>query len=247
MQQLNQSVIEITMSFKLESVVPWGRSLEEYTRMFDLTPDELNLKILDCAGGPASFNAEMFKSQPEIPGSEYKVISCDPIYQFSADEIALRIQETYQRVIDGAKTMYKYFVWQDIQSPEHLGQIRMAAMQQFLDDLPLGIQQGRYVTGELPVLPFESDRFEIALCSHFLFTYSDVLSQEFHLASIREMCRVASEVRIFPLLNNFSKEVSPLLPFVMKELAAQGYNLEMKQVPYEFQKGGNQMLRVLKR
>jgi hypothetical protein len=30
----------------------------------------------------------------------------------------------------------------------------------------------------------------------------------------------------------------------MKDLEAQGYNLEIKQVAYEFQKGGNQMLRV---
>jgi hypothetical protein len=122
----------------------------------------------------------------------------------------------------------------------------MAAMQQFLEDLPLGVQQGRYITGELPVLPFDTHQFNLAVCSHFLFTYSDLLSQEFHLASIQELCRIAGEVRIFPLLNQFSREVSPLLPLVMKELAAQGYNLEMKQVPYEFQKGGNQMLRVWK-
>lgn len=227
------------MSFKLESVVPWGRSLEEYIRMFNLTADDLRLKILDCAGGPASFNVEMTRQG-------YNVISCDPIYQFSVDEIAQRIQETYQTIIDGVKVTREYFVWQDIQSPEHLGQIRMAAMQQFLEDLPLGIQQGRYILGELPMLTFDTKQFDLALCSHFLFTYSDLLSQDFHLASIQELCRVAGEVRIFPLLNNYSQEVSPLLPSVMKELAAQGYNLEIKQVSYEFQKGGNQMLRVCK-
>ncbi len=227
------------MGFKLESVVPWGRSLDEYIRMFDLTADELRLKILDCAGGPASFNAEMMRKG-------YKVISCDPIYQFSADEIAQRIQETYQTVIDGAKATQEYYVWQDIQSPEHLGQIRMAAMQQFLEDLPLGIQQERYITAELPILPFDTEQFDLAICSHFLFTYSDLLSQDFHLASIQELCRVAGEVRIFPLLNQYSREISPLLPSVMKELAAQGYNVETKQVPYEFQKGGNKMLRVWK-
>ncbi len=227
------------MGFKLESVVPWGRSLEEYIRMFNLTADDLRLKILDCAGGPASFNVEMTRQG-------YNVISCDPIYQFSVDEIAQRIQETYPTIIDGVKATREYFVWQDIQSPEHLGQIRMAAMQRFLEDLPLGIQQGRYILGELPMLAFDTKQFDLALCSHFLFTYSDLLSQDFHLASIQELCRVAGEVRIFPLLNNYSQEVSPLLPSVMKELAAQGYNLEIKQVSYEFQKGGNQMLRVCK-
>lgn len=227
------------MAFKLESVVPWGRSLDEYIRMFDLTADDLSLNILDCAGGPASFNVEMTHKG-------YKVISCDPIYQFSADEIAQRIQDTYQTIVDGAKATREYFVWQDIQSPEHLGQIRMAAMQQFLEDFPLGIQQERYITAELPILPFESAQFDLSVCSHFLFTYSDLLSQDFHLASIQELCRVATEVRIFPLLNNYSREVSPLLASVIKELAAQGYNWLISQVPYEFQKGGNQMLQVWK-
>ncbi|MEW6492471.1 MAG: SAM-dependent methyltransferase [Cyanobacteriota bacterium] len=226
------------MVLKLEKVVPWGRSLDEYMRMFDLTPDELKLRILDCAGGPASFNAEMTRQG-------YKVISCDPIYQFSADEIAQRIAETFPTVIDATQKNQEDFIWRDIQSPAQLGQIRMAAMQQFLDDLPLGIQQGRYIIGELPVLPFETKQFDLAICSHFLFTYSNVLPQEFHLASIQELCRVASEVRIFPLLNQYSNEVSPWLPLVMKDLTLQGYNLEIKQVPYEFQKGGNQLLRVI--
>ncbi|HEY9609109.1 SAM-dependent methyltransferase [Allocoleopsis sp.] len=224
------------MGFKLEKVIPWGRSLTEYVKMFHLTPNDLHLRILDCAGGPASFNAEMTHRG-------YSVISCDPIYQFSADEITQRIQETYPTVIDGVKANLESYSWQDIQSPEQLGQIRMTAMQRFLDDLPLGIQQERYVRAELPTLPFECDRFDLALCSHFLFTYSDLLSQDFHLASIRELCRVAAEVRIFPLLN-ISGEPSSLLPFIRKELAAQGYNLEIKQVPYEFQRGGNQLLQV---
>jgi SAM-dependent methyltransferase len=225
------------VEFKLEKVVPWGRSMQEYVGMFNLTPDDLRLKILDCAGGPASFNAEMTRKG-------YRVISCDPIYQFSAAEIAQRVEETYQAIVDGVKAMPENFVWQDIHSPEHLGQIRMAAMQQFVEDLPLGIQQGRYIVSELPVLPFDTNQFDLALCSHFLFTYSDLLSQDFHLASIQELSRVAGEVRIFPLLNNFSREVSNVLPSVMKELEAQGYNLEINQVSYEFQKGGNQMLRV---
>lgn len=224
------------MGLKLEKVIPWGRSLAEYMRMFDLTSDHLKQRILDCAGGPASFNAEMTRQG-------YHVISCDPVYQFSADDIAQRIQETYQTVIDGVKANWKNYTWQNIQSPEELGKIRMSAMQQFLEDFPSGLQQGRYVIGELPMLPFDTKQFGLALCSHFLFTYSDLLSLEFHLASIQELCRVAGEAQIFPLLN-ISGEISSLLLSVVKELSAQGYNWEIKQVPYEFQKGGNQLLRV---
>lgn len=225
------------MSFKLENVVPWGRSMQEYVKMFDLTPDELKLSILDCAGGPANFNAEMTRQG-------YKVISCDPIYQFTTDEIHQRIQDTYQTIIDGVRATKDNFVWQDIQLPEQLGQIRMAAMRQFLDDFPLGISEGRYLTDELPVLSFKTDQFDLALCSHLLFTYSEQLGAEFHLNSILEMCRVAKEVRIFPLLVHFSGETSPLLQPIMDELQKRGYKVETKQVPYEFQKGGNKMLRI---
>ena len=225
------------MSFKLENVVPWGRLMDEYVRMFDLTGDELKLNILDCAGGPASFNAEM-----NCLG--YKVISCDPIYQFTADEIEQRIQETYQKILDGVVVTYDSFVWQDIQSPEHLGQIRMAAMRQFIEDFPQGIESGRYVTDALPNLSFNTGQFDLALCGHLLFTYSDQLSKDFHLASILEMCRVANEVRIFPLLVHFSGEISPLLQPIMNRLQELGYKVEIKQVPYQFQKGGNKLLRV---
>ncbi|MBA3924612.1 MAG: hypothetical protein H0X31_24090 [Nostocaceae cyanobacterium] len=84
------------MSFKLENIVPWGRLMAEYVNMFDLTPEELKLNILDYAGGPASFNAEMTRQ-----GN--KVISCDPIYQFTAAEIGQRIQDTYQIIIEGCQ------------------------------------------------------------------------------------------------------------------------------------------------
>jgi hypothetical protein len=226
------------MGFKLETVIPWGRSLDEYVRMFDLQPDELRLTLLDCAGGPASFNAEMTRQG-------YNVISCDPIYQFSATDIKRRIQEVYPRVIDGVKANRDNYVWQTIGSPEELGEIRLSAMEKFIGDLSMGIEQGRYINAELPGLPFTTRQFSLAVCSHFLFSYSDLLSQAFHLLSIQELCRVANEVRIFPLVD-ISGDVSPHVSPVIRELNAQGYNVEIKQVAYEFQQGGNQMLQIRK-
>jgi hypothetical protein len=224
------------VGLKLEKVVPWGRSMQEYTSMFNLTSSDLKLKIIDCAGGPASFNVEMIRQG-------YQVISCDPVYQFSADEIEQRIHETYETIVEGLKANLDAYVWQDIQSPEHLGEVRMAAMQQFLADFPLGLQQGRYLSDGLPALPFGDRNFDLALCSHFLFTYSEQLSAEFHLASILEMCRVAKQVRIFPLLNLAGK-VSPLLEEIVNQLRSQQYQTQIQPVSYQFQKGGNQMLQV---
>ncbi|MFM6454087.1 MAG: SAM-dependent methyltransferase, partial [Planktothrix sp.] len=117
------------MGLQLNTVIPWGRNFNEYMRMFDLTSVDLKQSILDCAGGPASFNIELIKQG-------YSIISCDPIYQFSADEIYRRIQETYTTVIDGVKANYQDYVWDSISSPEQLGEMRMAAMKQFLADFP---------------------------------------------------------------------------------------------------------------
>ena len=224
------------MTIKLEKVVLWGRNINEYISMFDLTSAEKNLTILDCAAGPSSFNYEM-----SMQG--YNVISCDPIYQFTRDEIYQRIQAVYQDIIDQVKENYDTFVWQNFQSPEDLGKVRMAAMEKFLQDFSVGVEQKRYLTAELPKLPFENNRFDLALCSHFLFLYSDRFSAEFHLESILEMCRVAKEVRIFPLVK-LSGKISPLVMPIIEKLSTKEYRAEIKQVAYEFQKGGNQMVSI---
>jgi ubiquinone/menaquinone biosynthesis C-methylase UbiE len=123
----------------------------------------------------------------------------------------------------------------------------MKAMQEFLEDFPSGLQQGRYMTAELPILPFENGQFDLALCSHFLFAYSHLLSEEFHRSAITEMCRVAKEVRVFPLLQSFSGEESHHLNPIVTELKKRSFCVEIQEAPYEFQKGGNKMLRVSKK
>lgn len=227
----------IAMAPSLDKAVPWGRQFDEYVRMFDLSDADLGLRILDCAGGPASFNAEAHHRG-------HTVVSCDPIYQFSAADIARRIEETRDTVLQMTRETRERFVWREIKSVEHLERIRTAAMQQFLDDLAAGFSEERYRIAELPALPFRDAEFDLALCSHFLFTYSDILSLEFHLASIRELCRVARVARIFPVLSGFGSVHSPHLANVLSVLASEGYACEVRRVPYEFQKGGNEMLRV---
>ena len=223
---------------KLDKVVPWGRSYEEYVEMFDLTPQDLDGRILDCAAGPASFNAEATQKG-------YRVTSCDPLYQFTTEEIANRIDETYDTVVTGAKANRDRYVWEELGSPERMGEARMAAMCRFLEDFPAGLQTGRYRTDELPSLGFDDGEFDLALSSHFLFTYSEQLSTDFHVAAIEEMCRVANEARIFPLLN-YDGKPSQLLRPVVSKLQARKYCVETRWVPYEFQKGGNRLLSVVR-
>jgi len=63
------------------------------------------------------------------------------------------------------------------------------------------------------------------------------------LASIRELCRVAAEVRVFPLLELGAK-TSRHLQAVTANLAAADCAVTIVPVPYEFQRGGNQMMQV---
>ncbi len=221
---------------KLEQVVPWGRSRDEYVRMFALTPDDLRRRILDCAGGPASFNTELTHERRSV-------ISCDPLYGFTAAEIQARIAEIRETVIANARDTRNEFVWDEFVSPERLGEIRMAIMQRFLEDFPQGLEERRYRTGELPRLPFEDGAVDLALCSHFLFTYSEQFTADFHVAAIQDMCRVADEARVFPLLKAYGGP-SPHLAPVMETLRKRGYHVEKRRVLYEFQRGGNEMLTV---
>jgi hypothetical protein len=92
------------------------------------------------------------------------------------------------------------FIWENISSIKELGRIHMSAMESFLKDFENGKMEGRYIAASLPQLPFNGKAFGMALCSHLLFLHSGQHSEEFHLMSIRELCRIAQEVRIFPVL-----------------------------------------------
>lgn len=224
------------MSVELDSVVPWGRSMEEYRLMFDLSEKELDSKILGCGDGPASFNAEMCRLGK-------RVTSVDPIYSLTRRQIEKRIEETYDTIISQCKENPESFIWSYFSDPDALGRHRLAAMRVFLDDFEAGHEEGRYIVGELPRLEFEDDAFDLSLSSHFLFLYSKQLSLEFHLAGIQEMCRIAKEVRIFPLLNLTCSRSEHLRP-VIDTLSRSGYLVEIVRVPYEFQRGGDEMMRV---
>jgi ubiquinone/menaquinone biosynthesis C-methylase UbiE len=117
----------------------------------------------------------------------------------------------------------------------------MEAMQRFLASYEKGRMQGKYVPGELPYLPFANQTFDLALSSHFLFLYTDNLTFDFHINAIREMLRVAQEVRIFPLLD-VNAQTSRYLNGVLETF--QRYDPEIRTVNYEFQRGGNKMLRI---
>ena len=224
------------MAMQLEQVVPFGRSLDEYVKMFNLSEQDLQKSILSVGDGPASFNAE---------GTQrgYRIKSIDPLYAFTSAQIRNRFYEVVDNIIEQIRKSPNDWVWTYHGSPDGLRKNREQVTKIFCEDYEEGKAQNRYESGELPKLKYRNGEYELGLCSHFLFLYSDHFDQQFHFDSICEMVRVCQEVRIFPLLTLMLKR-SQHLKAVLERLRERGYRCEIQKVSYELQRGGNEMLKI---
>ncbi len=224
------------MVMKLEKVVPFGRSMDKYKCMFALSDSDLEKTIVGVGDGPASFNTEMFALGKTV-------VSVDPLCVFQAEEIEKQFDAVVDNIIDQVKATPGDWVWSYHRSPKNLKEKRVQVLRRFAEDYETGKADGRYIIGELPSLDFEDNEFQLALCSHFLFLYSDHLSYEFHLVSVLEMLRVAKEVRVFPLLTLMLKK-SPYVQPLVEKLKTSGFITNVDKVQYELQRGSNEMLRI---
>lgn len=232
---------------QLDEIVPFGRSFDEYVKMFSLGDRDLQSSILSVADGPASFNAE---------GTERgcRIHSVDPLYAFTADEIRNRFYAVRNNIIGQIKATPDNWVWRYHASADDLSARRTRVAERFAADFAqfkakdnakdnAKNTQRRYAIGELPKLNYPDAAYDLGLSSHFLFLYSEQLDAAFHVAAISELLRICHEVRIFPLLN-LSQENSPHLPLTIKHFEAIGYSLTVETVDYELQPGGNKMLKI---
>ncbi len=206
--------------------------------MFNLTESDCRRRILGCGDGPASFNAEM-------TAEGFTVVSIDPLYAWTGTEIQAQFNATAEQVISQVRATPQSWTWSFHRDPEDLRSNRRKVMARFAADYEIARGTDRYRVAALPSLPFSEEAFDLALCSHLLFLYSGLLSEKFHVESVRELCRVAQEVRIFPLLT-LAGERSPHLPAVLQSVDALGIRSEVVPVNYELQQGGNEMLRVFR-
>ena len=215
----------------------WGHSLEDYCGMFALTESDLSKRILDCGSGPSSFNAEMQKLH-------HRVISIDEIYRIPLPELQEHINITNESALNKIAKHLDRYVWTTFGSFEDYKKNRENSLNLFFEDYPKGRESGRYLPVLLQDLPFNPLEFELALCTHYLFSNRFEPNLPLHLDIIHQLLRVANEVRIFPLLDPVGN-VSPLLGPLM--LALQENDLvgvELRLVDYHFQKQGNAMLRI---
>lgn len=205
--------------------------------MFELTDTDRTLKIAGFGDGPASFNFEATRQG-------WSVTSFDAIYQFSADELRRRIEQVRDMVMGQMAANEHNYNWHHIHSLAELESVRMAAMAQFLHDYELGKAQKRYICHELPAkLSYADGSFDLGLSSHFLLLYPS-LGYDFHIAAIAEMLRVCREVRIFPIVD-LDGNPTELTGRVIRHFE-RTHAVAVKTVPYEFQKGGNQLLVIKK-
>lgn len=222
----------------LGDIITTARPFDEYRAMFDLTEaDLLAGPILDCPGGAGDF-AEGVRA---LGGT---VISVDPVYATPREdflEAARRDTHTGNRYVVENPHLYVMGFFRD--TDDHLAR-RLAGLERFAAGFH---GPGPYhVAASLPHLPFPDGHVRLALSAHLMFTYPDHLDRDAHLASLRELLRVAAEeVRVFPLLDTTLQRV-PYFDDLLATLAADGVHAQIRRVPYEWQRGADEML-VLRR
>lgn len=201
--------------------------------MFDLASDDLVGPVLDCCAGGSSFAAE----------TDGRVIAVDPAYALGRRDLAARVRaglDEGDRIIDRNADRFE---WGWYGSPGRRADMRRAAAELFIADLHA--RPERYVAGALPDLPLSSDSVDLVLCSHLLFTWSDQLGEEWHRRALAELVRVARrEIRVFPVVVQGTGDAVAFLDRLRAELDALGHRTHLRDVPYRFQRGGDQMLLV---
>lgn len=225
-------------AYEIEGFAFVGRTFDEYARMFDLDVATLGEEtILDCPAGPNGFVAGAYERGADVTG-------VDALFDRAPAELAPRCRSDVADVESELREKRELFAWDFYDDVDDRMNYLRRATEAFLADYPEGRRQGRYVHAELPDLPFADDAFSLVLSGHFLFLYADRLGVEFHVACLLELLRVASgEVRVFPL-RGLDAEPAGCLDEVVAALEAEGYAPGLGDVPFEFQRGADEMLVV---
>jgi SAM-dependent methyltransferase len=200
--------------------------------MFALTTaEEAAESVLDCCAGGSGFAAE----------TTARVVAVDPAYALGRNDLADRVRAALH---DGDQIIgenAEHFDWSWYGDPARRGELRTAAARHFLDDFCE--YPGRYLAAALPNLPFAAASFDLVLCSHLLFTWSDLLDPEWHGRALAELTRVARhEVRVYPLVIQGTGQPVAFLDDLRAGLRAAGYRSRIQRVPYRFQKNADRML-----
>ena len=236
----------------LDRVVFIGRTFSEYMWMFNLDPSYLkSLKILDCPSGASSFVAEATNDY----GID-TVVGCDLLYSDdNIDDLERKGKKDLQYMVDRLSEVPQFYNWNIYTSYQDLYNARNKSLERFISDYRLNTQlvksnirkNNKYVKSKLPNLTFADNSFDLALSSNFLFYYHNMFDFSFHLDSILELLRVASQqVRIYPVQKpdaTLPQYLDNLLDLIKKR-SKKNISFKIEKVKYEFRRGVNQMLLI---
>jgi hypothetical protein len=225
----------------MRKLVLWGQSVAEYQAMFDLTDEDLQASIFEFGCGPTAMNA-VLHDQPRASD----IVSCDPLFSLEKDLLMQEVNQFFERRVAELRADQYQLDTAGYGGLEHFIQERHLGCEVFFDDFIDGVKEGRYIASSSP-LPFADMTFQYALSSHYFFTNippserQDAIVQ--HIREIKELARIAHEVRIFPIINR-TGEASTLLGPVLLALQQADYGVEVREVPFSLYPKGNAMLRV---
>lgn len=169
-------------------------------------------------------------------------LAVDPAYQHP-DAVQARAQACLAGGNQLIAAHAGRFVYDWYGSPARRDRLRRQALETFLTDYQ--DHPDRYLAAALPSLQLASGSFELALCSHLLFTWADTFDELWRLAALIELARVAGEVRVFPLVRQGDGRAVDFLDSLRGRLA-EGFGIasSLDPVPYELQRGAFHMLRL---
>lgn len=229
-----------------ERVLFYGRTLQEYVKMFALElSDWHGCKLLDCPAGPASFVEEASEQGIDIVG-------CDPMYTDELEQVLIKSGiSDIEQVIQSCAEYPQLFSQKFYDSLEVMQEYATKALKIFARSYAAGRKENRYIQAALPNLPFDDQSFDLVLCGSFLFIYSKLynknleqLDYQFHRQAVLELLRISrGEVRIFPIpyregrLNEYASQL-------LADLEVEGIVTQAIPVEYEVFQGQNLMWRL---
>jgi SAM-dependent methyltransferase len=220
------------------------RSFEEYARMFAFgRPPEPPCAVLDAAAGASSFTAEAARRG-------LAAVAVDPRYGLPEDvlyEEARTEIDVSTAKLDGLRDLFDFSYYGSLEN-HRAG--REASLEQFIADFAADRREGggRYVAGELPHLPFDDERFDLVLCSHFLFLYGEHFDYDFHEQAVLELLRVlrpGGEARIYPLVTLSFREY-PHLDRLTDRVREAGCEVEFPESRLPFIPGSHRLMTIRK-
>lgn len=235
----NQKAPKTKERLNLDKVALIGRTFEEYEKIFRLSDFKSNnITILDVGSGVSSFCAEASKRG-------MKVKAMDPIYGYDLIELEVKCSKDLDLVIKELNGVEYLYIWEIFRSKDDLKRQREKAYKRFIKHYRDN-KSKLYIPEEMPKTTLNNNQFDIILSSHLLFLYDHIFDYSFHKETIMEMLRICSkEIRIFPLVNLYGKKSTFLLEF-LNDTNFRGYEKSIERVEYEFIRGGNEFLRIIK-